>query len=375
MPIRVVCHACGRQLNAPDHLAGRKAKCPKCQTVLPISAPVPAKTASPAPKERKLSKRRLPEPEERVTTEPEARDDSEPEEMLEVGRAVKKPKRKKRRRGPERSEPTTPAWITWLFVIGVFLLLAGSIAGGAIYKGHGFELLVYSVIFAIMIPLSTVILILSMFISSWMGGGIDFGEAHVVIPKAAGLLLIVNLIGLLPFGGFLAFPIWLVGLMYLFSLDLWETRILMAVNWGLNFLARMLVFTAIVAAFSHSHEGLGFNPSHRSGQPAAVSAEEEAINAIEELGGDCSTGNDEGDGPIVSVSLAGTRAADADLARLKSFPKLRQLDLSATQITDAGLVHLKKLNNLEMLTLARTRVTDAGVADLQAALPRLKIVR
>jgi hypothetical protein len=50
-------------------------------------------------------------------------------------------------------------------------------------------------------------------------------------------------------------------------------------------------------------------------------------------------------------------------------------NLRATQITDAGLVHLKKLKQLETLTLTGARVTDAGVADLQAALPRVRIVR
>lgn len=372
MPIRIVCRSCGRQLNAPDNLAGRKAKCPNCHAVLPIRAAVAVDLAPPMPKERKLPKRRLPEPAERITRLEEVPDEDAPEEMIEVDRAVKKPKRKKRKRPPERSVQAVPTWVSWLFAIGAFVLVAGSIAGGAIYKGHAAELLVYSVILAVMIPLSTVILIISMFVSSWLGDGIEFGEAHVVIPKAAGLLLVVNLIGLLPFGGYLALPVWLFGLMFLFGLDLWETRLLMAVNWGLNFLVRMAVFSAIMAAFSH--DGLRFNPSHRSGQPAAVSAEAEAINAIESLGGDCSTENDEDDGPIVIVTLAGTRATDADLARLKSFPKLRMLDLSGTSITDAGLVHLKKLSQLETLTLTGTRVTNAGIADLQAALPRVRIV-
>jgi hypothetical protein len=43
-------------------------------------------------------------------------------------------------------------------------------------------------------------------------------------------------------------------------------------------------------------------------------------------------------------------------------------------VTDAGLEHLKRFTKLELLWLIRTRVTDEGVADLQRALPGLRIV-
>jgi hypothetical protein len=340
--------------------------------VLPIPAVEPVDVAPPAPKVLKLPrKRRLPEPEERITREPEVRD--EPEEVVEVARVAKKPRRKKRKRPARHVNQELPTWAVWLISVGGFILIAGSIALGAILKGHGTLVLVYSVIMAVMLPISTAILIISMFITSWLGGGIEFGEAHVVIPKAVGLLLVVNTIGLLPFGGFIAFPIWVFGLMFLFGLDLWETRVLWLVNWGLNFFARMAVFGIVMAIFSHAD--VDFTPNHQSGQQGAVSQEAEAIDAIESLGGDCSTQNNDEDGPIVAVTLAGTRATDRDLAILKSFPKLRRLDLSATLITDAGLTHLKGLKQLETLTLTGTRVTNLGIADIQAALPRVRIVR
>jgi hypothetical protein len=135
----------------------------------------------------------------------------------------------------------------------------------------------------------------------------------------------------------------------------------------------MAVFSAMMTVFSH--DGSHLRPNHRSSQPAASSEVLQSIEAIDNLGGDCSTENDDDEGPIVTVTLARTRATDADLAQLKRFPKLRSLDLSATQITDAGLVHLKQLNQLQTLTLTGTKVTNAGIADLQAALPRLRIVR
>jgi hypothetical protein len=299
-------------------------------------------------------------------------DEAEPVEEVVEARTARKPKRKKRRRPRERTEETTPTWLLWLVSVGGFALLAGIIALPAIYKGYGALVLLYSVIIAVMVPISTVILIASMYISSALGGGIDFGEARTTIPKAAGLLLVVNSISLLPFGRFLAAPIWWGGLMALFRLDWWETRMLVFVNWALNFVAQMAVFAVLTAVFmGASHLG-SITPR---GQQAAVSAEEKAIEAIEELGGKFSTDDEDEDDPVVSVSLRGTKATDADLAHLKSFPKLRSLDLSATQITDAGLAHLKKLNQLQTLTLTGTKVTNAGVTDLQAALPRVRIVR
>jgi hypothetical protein len=38
MPISVFCPKCGKKLKAPDTAAGKKAKCPQCQTVLTLPA-------------------------------------------------------------------------------------------------------------------------------------------------------------------------------------------------------------------------------------------------------------------------------------------------------------------------------------------------
>ena len=40
MPISVKCGDCGKGLKAPDALAGKKAKCPQCGSVIPIPVPV-----------------------------------------------------------------------------------------------------------------------------------------------------------------------------------------------------------------------------------------------------------------------------------------------------------------------------------------------
>lgn len=49
MPIPVVCGNCQTRLNAPDAAAGRKVKCPKCQTVMPVPAAADAAPPPPPP--------------------------------------------------------------------------------------------------------------------------------------------------------------------------------------------------------------------------------------------------------------------------------------------------------------------------------------
>jgi ankyrin repeat protein len=73
------------------------------------------------------------------------------------------------------------------------------------------------------------------------------------------------------------------------------------------------------------------------------------------------------------LSLKGTNITDVGLERLLWLSKLRHLDLSQTQVGDAGLSHLKVLTALTELRVDQTRVTKDGIAELQQALPRLKI--
>ena len=54
MPIRVKCDSCKKTLSVKDQLAGKRIKCPVCQTVVAVPAAPPGKapvpTAAPAPK-------------------------------------------------------------------------------------------------------------------------------------------------------------------------------------------------------------------------------------------------------------------------------------------------------------------------------------
>src|SRR5581483_2450798 len=64
-------------------------------------------------------------------------------------------------------------------------------------------------------------------------------------------LLVVNLLEFVPLvGTFLAIPVWFLGLMNLFGLDFWETRVLFTVNWGLNALFHIFVLSVLVSSFS-----------------------------------------------------------------------------------------------------------------------------
>ena len=73
--------------------------------------------------------------------------------------------------------------------------------------------------------------------------------------------------------------------------------------------------------------------------------------------------------------LGNTQITDIGLADLRELTNLEDLSLANTQVSDAGLEYLKPMKRLQKLALGNTRVTDAGVAELQQALPGLRILR
>jgi LSD1 subclass zinc finger protein len=76
MPIRVKCGGCKKTLSVKDHLAGKKIKCPVCQTVVAVSASAPAAVkpdgagAAPAPKKAEPPKKSGPAPQPGVAVKP-----------------------------------------------------------------------------------------------------------------------------------------------------------------------------------------------------------------------------------------------------------------------------------------------------------------
>lgn len=75
------------------------------------------------------------------------------------------------------------------------------------------------------------------------------------------------------------------------------------------------------------------------------------------------------------LDLRGTKVSDEGMAQLGHLESLTWLNLSGTNITDRGLLRLKRLTNLQTLGLKQTAVTAEGAAELQKALPGVRIVR
>ncbi|MBX7209698.1 MAG: hypothetical protein K1X78_15380, partial [Verrucomicrobiaceae bacterium] len=65
---------------------------------------------------------------------------------------------------------------------------------------------------------------------------------------------------------------------------------------------------------------------------------------------------------------------DATLERIATLPILQELRLSRGAVTDAGLASLKKMKKLTLFSYdVNNKFSEAGLADLQKALPNLKI--
>ena len=52
MPIEIRCQKCGQKLRAPDKLAGKQVKCPKCAAAIRVEAPAEAATGPKAEKSK-----------------------------------------------------------------------------------------------------------------------------------------------------------------------------------------------------------------------------------------------------------------------------------------------------------------------------------
>lgn len=139
MPITVSCD-CGKTLRVPDVHAGKKAKCPVCEALVPIPKPAaepefevveddpPAKLAAkPAPKKAAAVDDEDDDPKPKKKAFAVADDDDEP----------KPKKKKKRRRDDDDDEPPrrrprarndADTGRKMLYIIGGLLMVAGGIA-------------------------------------------------------------------------------------------------------------------------------------------------------------------------------------------------------------------------------------------------------
>jgi hypothetical protein len=166
-----------------------------------------------------------------------------------------RPRRKKRRR-KKRRRSGTPVWVWWV-AAGGGSVVGLLVAAVALIVLVGFEplLFAYAIAFAIQLVLSTIIFIISMFISAAIVGGMEFGEIHLVIPKAMGLLIVVNIIAFVPFGWIPSLIVMAVGCMLVFQLEIWEARVLVGVNVVLNVLVWYLIVPGIFIALEQHFGG------------------------------------------------------------------------------------------------------------------------
>jgi hypothetical protein len=237
--------ACGKALRVKEEHAGKKLRCPACRNVLTVPSPMDNPDFEVIEDEAEGASAGAAITASRAT--PPAADGA--------GSATP-PRKKKKRRRKNRPVGQIPEW-GWA-VGGCLLAVFGCLAALGILALTGrFSLaLGLGAALATAVPVGLVLLVISMFIASAVGGGIDFGDVRVAVPKAVGLLSVVTLVGFVPFiGWFLAIPIWCVGLMNLFRLDFWETRVLFIINWGVGSLFKIFILALIVGAMTSGTAG------------------------------------------------------------------------------------------------------------------------
>jgi hypothetical protein len=404
MPVVITCPSCSKQLRLREQVEGKRLRCPECGSIFAFaqappevepeerltqrpaaaarrSRPAEADAEAPAaPRKRRRS--------EDIQTEPVARRAPADEEPLELPvdddegprRRAKpgKKKRKGRRLPPPAADDREPlVWPWWAFGgSGVLLALAACLyiavfSSSLVAKGNAAYMLV-------MTPISAVIFFVAMLLSNVMLGGAEIGDLRVVPVKVLILILLANAVSLVPFiGGFFALIIWVAGTILLLHADLWEARMIILINWVLNWGVKYLLFTAIFSWATHGggiRHDIEMPPPDAAGQPDHVAPW--GAGDVQEHGGtvqfDPARPNDE---VVIGISLRGTRVTDLDLAHMQDFPELQQLDLTSVPITDLGLAMLQPCKNLRQLKLKGTKVTDEGVRELQRRLPQLKIER
>jgi Leucine-rich repeat (LRR) protein len=116
---------------------------------------------------------------------------------------------------------------------------------------------------------------------------------------------------------------------------------------------------------TRSHESVADIPNAAAKSPDRDRrAEEAAVAAIEKLDGRVHA---EGVEKLITKVDLGRRAVtDVDLAHLKVFTQLQELDLHAPDVTDAGLQYLQDLTSLRVLDLNFTSITGPGLVHLRA---------
>lgn len=279
MRVDLRCKGCQARLSAKSELAGKAVRCPRCKqpvrvTVAPVvlsqlgnrpgSKPMLAEAVQ---GEEPVWAEAIPEdagfdvlPDEKPMLATPLEEDrpappplkpkpkAKPFKVTEVAEAAEtvdedRPKKKKKKKKLNaKMETAIPTWMWVAGGFGALLAVSGVIFGIILAMrmntpdGDDIDWQRMLLGFFVSIPIKLVVLIISMYLSSALGGGINFGDAKTAIIGAIFLIVIVNLVELIPHVGiYITLVVWLIGFMTIFSLDPWEARFLLFINWLLNY--------------------------------------------------------------------------------------------------------------------------------------------
>jgi hypothetical protein len=102
--------------------------------------------------------------------------------------------------------------------------------------------MVYVAVFGIAFLVTFFIWVVVLIIYSTMIESFDFGYLPAFLLKSVILVTAVVLVVMfVPFGGLLSLLVWAVGLMTLFRMDAWGSRILVMLIWAVNFVASLAI--------------------------------------------------------------------------------------------------------------------------------------
>lgn len=99
------------------------------------------------------------------------------------------------------------------------------------------------VIFGIAYAVTLVIWLIVVLIYNKVIESIDFGSLPRFVLKSLLIVaVVVPVIFYVPFGGYLSFAVWGIGLMIIFHMDVWEAKMLVMLIWAVNFAASIMLF-------------------------------------------------------------------------------------------------------------------------------------
>ena len=296
--------SCGKLLEVEDRHAESQLTCPECLGRVKIpqpehdwtndielvndheNAPAAGQEPGQGEPETEISPRRTgpvqsvladaPKKKKKKTPKPAIR-----EESGIAGRSRAEARaREEKERAPYYHRPLFgwPGWV-WGSVLGGVGVVGSGIALGIIAATDSpSDALRMATALAVSVPVGLIILAVSIFISNMIGAGIEVGDLRATIPMVIGLLCVSTMIiFIMPFlGWFIGIPVWWLGLMRIFHLDLWETRVLFIINWGCQRIVKLLIVAIVISGTSKKAAEV---PSHDSGNAPQMQTKRDDLSS------------------------------------------------------------------------------------------------